>query len=135
MSPDNSPRMRALRVLLMMDATVLLFLGAAMILAPQHIETAFHFEALPPGVSFILALWGAALFALGIGSIVAATDPARYALWVVVGIARGGLEALAGGWCLARGFVTWPQSGFGILLAALLAAGFAVLYPRPNPEG
>jgi hypothetical protein len=47
---------------------------------------------------------------------------------------RGALEALTGWWCLARGFVTWQQSGFGILLAALLTLGFAVLYPRANRE-
>jgi hypothetical protein len=49
-----------------------------------------------------------------------------------MGIVRGTLEALTGTWCLARGFVTWPQAGFGILLAALLAFGYAVLYPRSN---
>ena len=135
MSPDNSPRTRALRMLLMMDATVLLFLGAAMIFAPQQIEAAFHFEALPEGVNFLIGLWGAGLVALGIGSVVAAMDPARHVLWVAMGNVRRALEALTGTWCLARGFVTWPQSGFGILLAALLALGYAVLYPRSDAEG
>lgn len=130
MPPDNSPRIRALRMLLMMDATVLVLLGLAFILVPKQIEAAFHFENLPQAVSFLIGLWGCALLTMGIGYAAAATDPQRHVLWVIVGIARGVLEALVAGWCLARGMVTWQQSGFGLLLAALMALAYIILYPR-----
>lgn len=134
MSPDNSPRIRALRMLLMMDATILVLLGAAFIFAPQQIEAAFHFPPLPTGVNFLIGMWGCALATMGFGYAVAAMDPVRHAVWVGVGVARGVLEAAVGWWCFARGFVTWQQSGFGILLAAFMAVGYLALYPRNSRE-
>jgi hypothetical protein len=134
MSPDNSPRTRALRMLLMMDATVLVLFGAAFVVSPRQIETAFHFPSLPEGVNFLIGLWGCGLIAMGLGYGVAATDPSRHRLWIGVGIVRGILEALVGWWCFARGLVTWQQAGFGILLAGLIALAYLILYPRENGE-
>jgi hypothetical protein len=119
-------------MLLMMDSTVLVLLGLAFILAPRQIEAAFHFENLPAAVSFLIGLWGCTLLTMGIGYGVAAFDPQRHVLWVIVGIARGVLEALVAGWCLSREMVTWKQSGFGLLLAAFMALGYILLYPRQS---
>lgn len=135
MPPDNSPRTRALRMLMTMDATVLFLLGAAFICCPQQIQAAFHFKDLPPAVNFLIGLWGCALVTLGIGYFIAAVDPARHRLWVCIGIARGAAEAIFGWSCLARGIVTWQQSGLTILLAAFMAIAYLVLYPRtPSAE-
>jgi hypothetical protein len=130
MSPDNSPRIRALRMLLMMDATVLVLLGALFIFAPRQIEAAFHFRDLPAGVDYLVGLWGCCLATLGIGYGIAAFDPRRHVAWVQVGIARGSLEVVFGAICIARGVVTWPQASFGIIVAAFIAGAYLVLYPR-----
>ena len=134
MPPDNSPRTRALRMLMMMDATVLFLIGLALICCPVRITAAFGFNEVPPPMIFLLGLWGAALLTLGIGYGVAAVDPARHQLWVCIGIARGVCEAIFGLCCYHRGLVTWHQSGLGILLSAFIAIAYIALYPRPTPN-
>ena len=117
-------------MLMMMDATVLTLLGIAFIFCPGQIESAFHFENVPPAMNFLIGLWGCVLLTLGIGYGMAAIDPQRHRLWVGMGVARGGLEAVFGLWCFYRGMVTWKQSGLGILLSAFIAIAYLVLYPR-----
>ena len=133
-----------LRILLALDGAVLFLLGALLILAPRQVEAAFHFKDLPAGVSYIIGLWGCVMVTMAVGYGVASTDPIRHAVWVQVGIARGALECILGALYLAQGIVTWPQAGFGILLAALMTAPYIVLYPRkprvlqtatPSPTG
>lgn len=130
MSPDNAPRMRALRMLLMMDATVLVLLGAFFILLPRQILVAFQFADLPRGVNYLLGLWGCCFASLGLGYGIAATDPRRHVAWVQIGIARGLLEVAFGALCLARGVVTWEQGSFGMIVAAFIAGAYLILYPR-----
>ena len=134
MPPDNSPRIRALRMLMAMDGTVLALLGLAFICCPSQIAAAFQFKDLPPAINFLIGIWGCALLTLGFGYGFAAVDPIHHRLWITVGIMRGLLEALFGWWCLARGIVTWKQSGMTILLAAFMALAYLALYPRRNKD-
>src|SRR2546426_652602 len=129
-SADNSPRMRALRMLLVLDATVLFLLGALFIFLPRQVEAAFHFQNLPEGVSYLIGLWGCVFATLAVGYGVAALDPVRHVVWVQVGIARGALEVILGAVYVARGVVTWQQAGFGIIIAALISTAYIALYPR-----
>src|SRR5512142_2572297 len=112
-------RLNLLRYLLILDAAVLLVLGALLIFAPRSIEVAFHFTDLPAAVSYLIGLWGCVFATLGLGYLVAATDPLRHLVWVQVGIARGAVEALVGVVYLARGIVTWQQASFGLCLAVI----------------
>jgi len=123
-------KLTLLRYLLMLDAALLLLLGALLILVPWRVEAAFHFTELPSAVSYLIGLWGCVFVTLGIGYVVAATHPLRHIVWVQVGIARGSLELIVGLVYLARGVVTWQQSGFGLIAAALLTAAYVALYPR-----
>jgi hypothetical protein len=123
-------KLTLLRYLLMVDAAVLFLLGAMLICAPRQIEAAFHFQDLPLAVSYLIGLWGCVFATLGIGYLVAATDPVRHVIWVQVGIARGGLECVLGVLYLARGIVTWQQAAFGIITAAFITVAYLVLYPR-----
>ncbi|HTE19066.1 MAG TPA: hypothetical protein VK689_11885, partial [Armatimonadota bacterium] len=109
--------MRVLRFLLALDSAVLILLGFLLIVAPHLAATAFRFGDLPPGVHYLVGLWGCALLTLGGGYLVAATDPVRHVAWIQVGIARGALECLLGLFYVARGIVTFQQAGFGIVLA------------------
>jgi hypothetical protein len=122
-------RMQVLRLLLVLDAAVLLFLGALLILAPKSVQLAFHFKDLPAGVSYIIGLWGCVLVTMAAGYAVAATDPLRHLVWVQVGIARGALECVLGVIYLARGIVTWQQAAAGIVVAAAITIAYLVLYP------
>ena len=119
-----------LRNLLLLDAAILFLLGAVFVLAPTQIEAAFRFKDLPPGVSYIIGLWGCMLGTMGAGYVVAAMNPIRHVIWIKVGIARGALELLLGFIYLARGVVTFPQAGFGIIVAGLMSLAYIVLYPR-----
>ena len=125
--------MQPLRLLLIVDAAVLFLLGFLLILAPQQVARVFHFQNLSEGVHYLIGLWGCGLVTMAIGYLSAAQDPIRHAVWVQVGIARGALECLLSLVYLARGVVTFSQAGFGIIVAALFAIAYAVLYPREEP--
>lgn len=130
MSSDNSPRIRALRILMMMDAVVLTGLGVLFITVPRRVEAAFHFHGLPPGVDYMIGLWGCVFATLGLGYALAAVEPRRSVLWVQMGIARGILEVVFGVMCVVRQVVTLEQASFGIFTAVFIVAAYAVLYPR-----
>src|SRR6266446_7104494 len=123
-------KLSLLRYLLIIDALVLFLLGALLILAPGQVERAFHFQDLPPAISYIIGLWGCVFATLAIGYAVAATDPLRHVVWVQVGIARGVLECVLGLCYLAWGIVGWQHAGFGIVVAALITLAYLVFYPR-----
>jgi hypothetical protein len=123
-------KLTLLRYLLMVDTALLLLLGALLILAPRQVEAAFHFNDLPMAVSYLIGLWGCVFATLGIGYVVAATDPVRHVARVQVGIARGALECVLGFVYLARGVVTWQQAAFGLVAAGLMTLAYLVLYPR-----
>ena len=119
-----------LRGLMLFDALVLLALGGFLVFAPAQLGRRFQFGELPPAVNYLLGLWGCALVSLGCGYLVAARHPVRQVIWVQIGIARGLFECAVGLIWLARGLVTWPQVGFGVVLAGMLAVAYFALYPR-----
>ncbi|MSU57496.1 MAG: hypothetical protein EXS35_04830 [Pedosphaera sp.] len=123
-------KLSLLRGLLILDAAVLFLLGALLIFAPAQVERAFHFQDLPAAVGYMIGLWGCVFATLGLGYVVAATNPIRHLAWVQVGIARGALECLLGVFYLARGVVTFQQAGFGIIVAGAMALAYLALYPR-----
>ena len=122
----------ALRYVLMVDSAILFLLGALLIFFPDFVEKLFQFQSLPLAVHYLIGMWGCVFATMGLGYVIAATDPVRHVIWVQVGIARGVLECLLGAIYLARGIVTFEQAGVGIIVAGLMALAYAVLYPRRN---
>ena len=127
---ETMMKVTLLRYLLMLDAAILVFLGALLMFAPAQVERAFHFQNLPPAVSYMISMWGCGIATMGFGYVVAATNPLRHRVWIQVGIARGVLECALGWIYLARGTVTFQQAGFGIIVAGLMALAYLALYPR-----
>lgn len=123
-------KLRLLRLLLLADAAILFVLGALFIGAPGKVKLAFNFQDLPDAVGYLIGLWGCVLATMSIGYAVAASNPLKHRVWVQVGIARGALECVLGLAYLARGIVTFPQAGFGIIVAGLMALAYLALYPR-----
>ena len=119
-----------LRFLLVIDAAVLFLLGALLVFAPAQVEQAFHFKDLPPAVSYLIGMWGCVVGTMGLGYLVAATNPLRHRVWINIGIVRGALECALGLVYLARGIVTFQQAGLGTLVAGLMALAYMALYPR-----
>src|SRR5436853_3434797 len=122
--------LRALRVLLVLDAVLLFVVGAALVFVPRQLAVVFQFRDLPHGVYYLVAMWGCVMATMGIGYAVAAQDPVRHVAWVQVGIARGALECLVGLAYVALGILTFRQAVFGILLGGLIAVLYGFLYPR-----
>ena len=116
--------------LLLVDAALLLLLGGSLIFLPTRVELIFGFKDLPAGVSYILGLWGCVLATMGLGYVVAATNPVRHVVWIQMAIARNAIEGILGAVCLARGIVGVQQAGFGIAVAALFTVAYVITYPR-----
>jgi len=114
----------------MLDGVLLMLLGGCLVFVPTRVEEVFSFKDLPVGVSYILGLWGVALLTMGLGYLVAASNPIRHVVWVQMAIARNVIEGIFGGVCLARGIVSTHQAGFGIGVAIAVTAAYLALYPR-----
>ena len=123
-------KLTLLRYLLMIDAAVLFLLGLLLIFAPAKLEVAFHFDALPPAVSYLIGLWGCVFVTLSGGYAIAATNPLQHVAWIQIAIARGVLECLLGLFYVIHGIVSWEQAAFGIIAAGCISFAYLVLYPR-----
>lgn len=123
-------KINLLRNVLMVDAAILFLLGALLIFMPTRVERAFHFSNLPEAVSYLIGLWGCVFATMGLGYVVAATNPLRHLVWVQVGIARGALEVILGLIYVARGVVSWRQAAFGVIAATIITLAYIALYPR-----
>jgi hypothetical protein len=132
MQPEDKPRYPALRIVLVVDATLLLALGVLLMAIPKQVEVAFHFTGLPEGVSYLVGLWGCLFISVAVGCGIAATDPVRHVAWVQSSIVRGALECAFGLVCVSRGMVLWSQAGVGIVVAAIVTIAYLLLYPRGN---
>jgi hypothetical protein len=130
MALDVPVRMRMLRILLAMDATVLLATGALFMALPAKVGLAFGFPDLAPAVCYLIGLWGCALISLGVGYACSVGDPVRNVTWIRAGIVRGGLECAFGFVVLGGHMVTWNQAAFGTVIAGAIALGYMALYPR-----
>ncbi len=115
---------------MLVDAAVLFLLGGALIFFPRQMQVLLHFGELPQGVQYMLGLWGCLFLSLGLGYMLAATDPLRNLVWAQVGIARGVLETVLGLIYFGRGIVTFQQAGLGIILAVLFTLAYLAAYPR-----
>ena len=123
-------KMLLLRGLLVVDAGVLILIGALLVFAPTQVERAFHFTDLPPAVKYLIGMWGCVMGTMGLGYLMAATNPLRHRIWINIGIIRGVIECALGAVYLVQGVVTMEQAGFGTLVAGLMALAYVLLYPR-----
>ena len=119
--------------LLILNAAILMVLGAALLLAPGSVESAFGFRNMPREVAYVLAMWGCVSLTMGFGYSVAAVYPYLRPVWVQVAVGRGAVECLAGVVLMARGVVEFRQAGFGTILSALIAIAYLLVYPRSPP--
>src|SRR5260221_6112425 len=113
--------LRALRMLLLLDAAVLFSLGLSFIFTPNVAQKAFSYAGLRSSVDYMIGMWGCVYATMAVGYLAAAMNPIRNVVWIQVGIARGALECLFGIVSIARGSITWSQAGFGILVGGVLA--------------
>jgi len=134
MASDIPVRLRMLRVLLAMDATVLLAMGALFMAMPANVGLVFGFRDLAPAVCYLIGLWGCALISLGVGYLCAAGDPVRNVTWVRAGIVRGALECGFGFVVLQQHMVTWHQAAFGTIIAGAIAVAYLILYPKEDAK-
>jgi hypothetical protein len=128
-------KMTLLRVALILDAAILLLLGASMIFMPGAMTEVFQMGAVPASTHYVIGLFGCALATLSWGYCVAAIDPVRHVAWIQLGILRGTVEVVVGLSYVLRGAVTWVQAGFGLGAATVVVVVYCLLYPRRPTKG
>jgi hypothetical protein len=118
-----------LRILLVFDAMVLMFIGAGLMMVPGQLLELFHFPAMPRDVWYILAMWGCVLGTMGLGYLNCVLDPLRNISWIQIGIVRGVLEFVFSIVYVAMGIASVEQVWPGILVGAFVALSYLTLYP------
>lgn len=134
---SDAIRLQLLAFAMRVDALVLGALGLGMLLAPRGVLDLFELGALPPGVNFILGMYGAVMFTLGVAYWQGATLPGQHLVLARIGILRAAVEIFMATYWIALGAVSIRQGAAGVFLPVWFGLAYALLYPRggaPAPE-
>ena len=84
---------------------------------------------------YFMALCGISFIAPGVWLVVAGRDPLRHITWVKFAVLWSILAVVAGLYSIVQGVVNFNQAGTGIILDAVFAVAFLVLYPYRAVRG
>jgi len=124
---------KALKVVLIIFGALSIASGLAHIIAPDQLKSMMGIEEMPavcePAL-FAMAMVGISFIAGGVYLIVVGTrDIIRHIYWVQFAILWAILAVAAGLYSVAQGYVTFDQVMMPIIMDAVFAVAFLVLYP------
>lgn len=123
---------RGLKVALVLFGAMSILAGLAHIIAPYQLSSVMGFGEIPDvcrPVTYVMAMVGISFIAPGVWLIVAGRDPLRHITWVKFAILWSLLAVVAGLYSIVQGAVSFSQVGMVIILDAVFAVAFLVLYP------
>ena len=120
---------RGLKIALIVYGVIGILLGLALLVAPYQVASMFGFGEIADYVPYYMALLGISFIAPSFWLIVAGRDPLRHITWVKFAILWSILGLVAGLYSIAKGAVDFSQAGPGIIIDAVFAVAFLVLYP------
>jgi len=126
---------RALKVVLIVYGAIGILWGLALILIPRELGDMLGYEHGPEYVVAFLASLGVCLIAPSVFLIAAARDPLRHISWVKFAILWAILIVVVELYSVIQGFVDFSQAGMTIILNAVFAVAFLVLYPYRAARG
>ena len=120
---------KGLKVAMIIWAVIAILVGLAYIFLPQQLGEMGGFEKGPDWVLYVLALHGISYIATGAFVIRAAQDPLKHIMWVQFAIAVAILIVIVAAYSIGRGLVTFSQEAGLLIVNAVFAVAFLVLYP------
>lgn len=126
---------KALKVTMTIWGAVAIVFGLIYIINPVYLAEQVGFGQIADYVRWIMASSGAILVAVGFWVIVAARDPVRHINWVRFEITKTLLFAAVTVGSIIQGYVHFSQVGWVLIMFAVFAVAFIVLYPRRALRG
>ena len=120
---------QGLKIALITLGVIVILLGLAFIVIPELLASTFGFGEIPNYAPYVMAMLGISFIAPGVWLIVAGRDPLRHIAWVKFAILWSLLGVVAGVYSILQGVVDFSQVGMVIILDAVFAVAFLVLYP------
>ena len=120
---------KALRVVLIVWAAIVILFGLAFIFFPNQLGAMSGYEKATEAELFSMASLGISMIVSGAFVIVAARDPIRNILWVQFAIAWTILIVVVVASSIGRGLVTFSQEGMTLIGNAVFAVALLALYP------
>jgi hypothetical protein len=120
---------KGLKVAMIIWAVIAILVGLAYIFLPHQLGEMGGFEEAPDWVLYVLALLGICYIATGAFVIRAARDPLKHIMWVQFAIAVAILIVVVAAYSIGRGLVTFNQEAGLLIVNAVFAIAFLVLYP------
>jgi len=120
---------RALKVAMVVWGVIGILFGLAFVFAPEQLGNMLSYEKGPAYIPYFLGALGISYIAGSFFLILAAQDPIRHINWVKYAISWNLLSIVVGLYSISRGFVVFEQAGMGIILDAVFAVIFLILYP------
>ena len=126
---------RGLQAALIIYGALSILLGLMLTIAPNQAAIMFGFREIADYTKYFMALCGISFIAPGVWLVVAGRDPLRHITWVKFAVLWSILAIVAGLYSIVQGVVTFSQAGTGIILDAVFAVAFLVLYPYRAARG
>jgi hypothetical protein len=121
---------KALKVTMTIWGATALVFGLMYIVNPVYLAGLVGFGQIADYVRWIMASSGAVLVAVGVWVMVAARDPVRHINWVRFEITKTLLFFAVTAGSMVQGYVSFSQVGWLLIMFAVFAVAFLVLYPR-----
>jgi len=129
---------RGLKIALIIFGALSILMGLAYIIIPDQLASMMGLEEMPDVCSpalYSMAMVGISFIAGGVFIIAGARDPLRHIYWVKFAILWAVLAVVAGLYSVIQGYVDFSQAGMGIIIDAVFAVAFLVLYPWRAARG
>ena len=120
---------KALKVVMIIWGVLGILFGLAYIFAPHELGNMLGYEEGPAYVAYMLVGIATCFISISVFMIIAARDPLRHIHWVKFAILYCILSLVLGLYSIFRGYVDFDQAGMGIIIDAVFAAAFLILYP------
>ncbi len=120
---------RALKVLLIVTAVFHISVGLALTITPEQWASLAGIAQISVYERWLMGLFGISLISGGVFIAAARRDPLQHIYWVKFAILRSILTVVFGIYLLVQDYVTFSQVGPIIVLDAIFAAAFLILYP------
>jgi hypothetical protein len=120
---------KALKVVMIVYGVILICGGLMDIFAHDVVIRMYGLTEVASFVKWMGEIIGAAFIAIGVWVVAASRDPLRDITWVKLVITKGLLTVVVTVHSIIAGFVDFSQVGQIIILDAVFAVAFLVLYP------
>ena len=126
---------KALKVALVLYSVLGIIIGLVMMFAPEKLPAMGRFQTGSEFMFLFMGMLGGSIIAISVFIIIAARDPLRNIRWVQFTIVITIINVVVAGYSILLGYVSFAETGSGLIVDAVFALALISLYPGRLKNG